>query len=92
MNTETQIDVSPIALDSVDSSQIAAIGHNPETDTLAIRFRRKDGSDGSLYHYANVTTEDFSAFKNAASVGSHFYKHIKPDTEKYPYVRIVEQV
>jgi len=92
MNTAAQIDTTPITLDSVDSSQIAAIGHNPETDTLAIRFRSKDGGEGSLYHYANVTTDDFSAFKNAVSVGSHFYKHIKPDTEKYPYVRIDEQI
>jgi len=92
MNTDAQIDLSPIALDSVDSQKISAIGHNPETDTLAIRFRSKDGGDGSLYHYANVSSDDFEAFKSAASIGSHFYKHIKPDTEKYPYVRIDEQV
>jgi len=77
-----------IALDSVESSQIHAIGHHPESNTLAIQFKSKDGGPGSVYHYDNVTAADFAAFKGAESIGSHFYKHIKPNAEKYPYTRI----
>jgi len=37
MNTDTT-EYPNIALDAVESSQIAAIGHDPETNTLAIQF------------------------------------------------------
>lgn len=77
-----------IALQPVESSQIHSIGHDAETGMLAIRFRSKDGAPTSLYHYRNVTAEDFAAFSGAESIGSHFYKHIKPFTDKYPYERI----
>ncbi len=76
-----------ITMDGVASSQIDAIGHDAATNTLAIRFLGKTGP-GSTYHYANVTAEDFAAFKGAESVGSHFYKHIKPFPDRFPYTRI----
>lgn len=82
-----------IELQDVESSQISAIGHDPETQTLAIRFKPfKSTPDkpGSLYHYANVTPEDFAAFKGAESLGRHFGRHIKPFADKYPYQKIVE--
>lgn len=75
-------------MDSIESSQIEAIGYAAETQTLAIQFKAKGVAPGSLYHYSNVTAEDFSAFRDAESIGSHFYKHIKPFKDKYPYVRI----
>lgn len=76
-----------IAMDSVESSQILAIGYDAESQTLAIQFKSKTGI-GSVYHYDNVTADDFSAFRDAESIGSHFYKHIKPFPEKFPYTRI----
>jgi hypothetical protein len=72
----------------VESSQIAKIGHHTETETLAIQFMAKDGAIGSVYHYRNFTADDFSAFKNAESVGSYFYKNIKPHSDKFPYKKI----
>lgn len=77
-----------IAMDEVISSQIHGVGYDAPTSTLAIRFKTKDGQPAALYHYANVTSEDFSAFKGAESVGSHFYKNIKPFVERYPFVCI----
>lgn len=77
-----------INMDSVESSQLAAIGYDAETQTLAIQFKAKGTAPGSLYHYANVTPEDFAAFRDAESIGSHFYKFIKPFKDKYPYTRI----
>lgn len=82
-----------IELQPVESSQIHSVGHDPATNTLAIRFYRGYGRDqkpGSLYHYQNVTTEDFAAFKGAESIGRHFGQHIKPNAEKYPFTRIDE--
>lgn len=75
----------------VDSSQIVAIGHDPETNTLAIRFFSGWGEKkrvGSLYHYQNFTADDFAAFMAAESKGKHFGAHIKPSAEKYPYKKI----
>lgn len=77
-----------IAMDEIVSSQLHSIGHHPESNTLAIRFKAKDGSPAALYHYENVTAEEFSAFKGAESIGSHFYKNIKPFATKYPFVCI----
>lgn len=79
-----------IALNPVESSQIAAIGHDPETNTLAIRFPSKTGS-GSVYHYSNFTATDFEAFKNAESLGKHFGQHIKPHADKFPFAKIPEK-
>lgn len=77
-----------IEMQPVESSQIAAIGHHAESNTLAIQFTSKTGA-GSTYRYQNFTAEDFAAFKGAESVGKHFYAHIKPFAEKHPYEKIV---
>lgn len=76
-----------ITMQPVDSSQIHSIGHDADSQTLAIRFKSKAGA-GSLYHYANFAAEDFEAFKSAESIGAHFGKHIKPETTKYPFTKI----
>lgn len=82
-----------IALQDVQSSQIHSIGHDPETSTLAIRFYRGYGREqrpGALYHYQNVTADEFEAFCSAESLGRHFGTHIKPFADKYPYTKVAE--
>lgn len=80
---------TPVTLLPVDSSQISHIGHDPNTNTLAIRFQPKaEGGAGSLYHYANVDTAMFGDFRTAKSLGSYHYNHIKPNPELYPYVKL----
>jgi hypothetical protein len=69
-----------IAMQPVKSSQVSAIGHDPETNTLAVQFTR---GSGQIYHYPNVTPEDHQAFLNAPSIGKHFGAHIK----KLPFVK-----
>lgn len=59
-------------MQSVKSSQISEIGHDPETNTLAVKFAK-----GGLYHYDGVTAAQFDAIKSAESIGSHLDKHIK---------------
>jgi hypothetical protein len=85
MNTEA---INRIAMDEIASSQIHSIGYDAETETLAIRFKSKLGEPTSLYHYSKVTPANFEAFRTAKSIGSHFYKHIKPMPERFPYVCI----
>ncbi|QKJ87443.1 KTSC domain-containing protein [Paramixta manurensis] len=80
-----------INMTPVKSSQIHSIGHDAATGTLAIRFNGRGNVPGSLYHYANFSADDFARLKAADSVGSHFYKHIKPHTDKFPYQRINEE-
>ena len=76
-----------IALTGVKSSQLAAIGHDPESNTLAVQFHSGTEKPGSIYHYAGVTAEQFAAFRDAESIGSHFNKHLKHN-EAHPYTRI----
>ena len=78
----------PIAMQPVESSQIAAIGHDPDSKTLAVRFKTWKGEPSSLYHYANVDGDTFAAFLAAESKGRHFGQHIKPHTERFPFTRI----
>lgn len=78
-----------IDMQTVESSRIHSLGFDEATGTLAIRFKdRATSVPTSLYHYSNVTTEDWEALHGAESIGSHFYKHIKPFKERFPYVCI----
>lgn len=86
MNTPAAVPV--IAMDAVESSQIHSLGYDAASETLAIRFKNKIGAPTSLYHYATVTQANYDALKGAESIGSHFYKHIKPFSERFPYVCI----
>lgn len=54
MQEEATTEVPHIELTPVESSQIAAIGHNPATNTLAIQFKGKGDKPGSIYHYDGV--------------------------------------
>lgn len=74
----------------VTSSQISAIGYDPATSTMAVRFPKKDGST-SLYHYANVSQKEFDTFREAESLGRHFGQVFKPNPQQYPYTKIDER-
>lgn len=81
--------ITNITMEAVESSQIHSIGYDVVTSTLAIRFKSKSGA-GSLYHYSNFSVADMEAFRAAESKGSHFGKFIKPEKEKFPFVRVDE--
>ena len=85
METTTPV----IDMQEVESSQIHSIGHDAESNTLAIRFRDyKTSGPSSLYHYRDFSADDFAAFRDADSIGSHFKQHIKPYDKKHPYVKV----
>ena len=56
----------------VTSSQLHSIGYDPETKTLAIKFKT-----GGVYHYADVPESEHKAMMAAPSHGKHFYANIK---------------
>lgn len=61
-----------IKLNPVKSGSIAAIGHDPEHNVLAVQFK-----GGGLYHYPNVTAQAHAALIGAKSIGSHFGQHFR---------------
>lgn len=60
----------------VNSSMIAAIGYDVDSQTLSVEF-----SKGGTYEYADVPPEEYDALMNAESVGKYFLSHIKPNYE-----------
>lgn len=88
MENAQETPVPDISLSAIESSQLAEIGYHPDSQTLAIRFKGRGDKPGSLYHYDGVTPEDWEAFNGAESKGSHFYKHIKPFADKFPYRKV----
>lgn len=69
-----------ITMQPIQSSQIEAIGHDSDTETLAIRFK-----GGAVYNYSNVDAAVFANLRDAESVSSYFGKFIKPFPDRFPY-------
>lgn len=66
---------TPIPMVQVTSNQVACIGYDPSTKTLACQFTR---GPGHIYHYPNVEPELHAQFVGADSIGTFFGQHIKP--------------
>jgi hypothetical protein len=79
-----------IQMNPVVSSMLDSIGHDPETQTLAVRFKAKGDAPAPLRHYANVTAEVYAALAGAESVGKHFHAAIKSRSDLYPSAKISE--
>lgn len=81
--------MNKLELVPVVSSQISAIGFDPENKRCRIQFApHPNGEPGAIYEYENVEPADFEALKNAPSVGSHFLKNIKQHPAKFPYRKL----
>lgn len=61
-----------ISFNNVESSQMSGIGHDPATNTLAIKF-----NTGSMYHYDGVSPELYEQFLAAESKGKFFGANVK---------------
>ena len=75
---------SKIALHKVSSSQISEIGHDPASNTLAVRSKH----GGTLYHYKGVSAEKLEQFKTSESIGSFLGKNIKGH---HDFTKIIEK-
>lgn len=60
----------------VQSSNIAAIGFDPDTSELEIEF-----TNGNIYRYANVPADEHEHLIMAESLGRHFAARIKNQFE-----------
>ena len=67
----------------VESSQLAAVGHDAETNTLRVKFK-----SGSTYDYANVSAQKFEAFLSAGSLGRFFGAEVKAKADDHPFTKI----
>lgn len=56
----------------VKSSSLAAVGHDPVTNTLKVKF-----NSGETYHFAGVSSDQHAKLMSAPSIGSHFQKNIR---------------
>ncbi len=73
---------TPIPMAPVTSNQVACIGYDASTKTLACQFTR---GPGHIYHYQNVEPELHAQFVGAESIGTFFGQHIKPlPFKKFP--------
>ncbi|MBC3906242.1 KTSC domain-containing protein [Undibacterium umbellatum] len=86
--TDETIELPEIKLTEVKSSQLAAIGHCPATNRLAIQFKSYGDKPGSVYHYQDFDAAAFEAFSTAESLGSYFKKMIKTCPDRFPYTKI----
>ena len=69
-----------INMQPVKSSQIETIGHDPDTVTMAVKFK-----SGAVYHYSGVDAAIFANMCEAESVSEYFNKYIKPYPDRFPY-------
>ncbi len=65
---------------AVQSSNLAEIGYNPQSQTLEIMFR-----NGAVYQYFDVPEHVFKELLDAASPGRYFHSAIKGS---YRYARL----
>lgn len=83
----------PIPMTAIDSSRLAEAGHDPSTNTLAVRFPPRKGEDpgtGPVYHYPAFTKDDMGAFLAAESQGVWFGHNVLSNAEKHPATRMWE--
>lgn len=64
----------------VNSSNIRAVGYEPEIRILEVEFH-----GGGLYQYSGVPESVYKGLMQAASKGSYFHHHVK---DKYPFRKL----
>jgi hypothetical protein len=60
-----------IKMRPVNSSNIATIGYDDKTNTLAVRFK-----NGKLYHYYGINKIIYTSLLSSQSLGSYLYQHV----------------
>jgi hypothetical protein len=61
-----------IPMEPVESSNLSAIGYDPERSILAVAFK-----SGAIFHYATIDQALFFEFYNSLSKGSFYADNIK---------------
>lgn len=75
----------------VKSSQVSAIGYDPGTLKLRVKFKPFNASlPPPTYEYSNVSQTDYAGIIGAESIGKAINKTLKANPAKYPFVKITE--
>lgn len=64
----------------VESSTIASVGYDPDSETLEIEFK-----SGSVYQYYSVPPGEHAALRNADTIGGYFSANIR---NSYTYAKL----
>jgi hypothetical protein len=72
----------------VESSNIEAMGHDPLTSEMDVKFK----SSALPYRYANVSEEVYQRIITAPSVGSAFIELVRNHPELYPFTKLEPEV
>lgn len=64
----------------VTSSNIHAIGYDPDSQTLEIEF-----NSGAVYDYSDVPQSEYDGFIGADSKGKYFHANIK---NRYSFMKL----
>jgi hypothetical protein len=67
-----KINMDEIQMESVISSNVAAIGFDAKTGTMRVKF-----NSGGLYETSGAIQSDFDSFKLSKSKGQYFNKILK---------------
>lgn len=67
-------------MESVNSTNLKAVGYNPITETLTIKFK-----NGRTYEYYHVPLRVYGGLMSSQSKGKYHHRHIK---NSYRYHRI----
>lgn len=62
-----------VEMQSVASSNIEAVGHDPQSNTLWVRFKGGSGT----YTYPDVDADLYERLRGASSVGQFFHANIR---------------
>lgn len=77
---------------AVTSSQVASLGHDPETSTLHVEFKPfKKDQPNPVYEYRNVTPEIYQAIITGESIGREINQRLKKFPDRHPYRRLTDE-
>ncbi len=71
------------ALTPVESSNIEAMGHDPVTQVMTVKFK-----NGTVYDYQKVNKEIYMNILNASSVGGAFNASVKKFPLLFPFTKV----
>lgn len=69
-----QIKLTPVA-----STNLVAIGYDPDTQTLRVKFKPQGDKPSAIWDYAKVPADRYAEMMAHISQGSFFRAHILPN-------------
>ena len=67
----------PITLIRVKSDQLACLGYDPATMTMAAQYRPQSGNAAHVYHYPGILPQAYEAARSPEMTGTQFRALIK---------------